>query len=132
MILFEGKYSWPGERKTYSKPVSWWPGCYWLKIIDLSIALPSIYHLKPYLCLIADMGEGVGIGSKFQNLAESICEKFSLEIKRVLWVEYSPQYGKGMKVATLKPETVIGGRTLYSVTWRPVMPNEMEMISGYV
>ena len=37
-----------------------------------------------------------------------------------------------MKVAVFKPITRIGNETIYSVKWRPIMPNEMELIKSYL
>jgi hypothetical protein len=132
MIIYNGKYNWSGKKRSNSKPITWWPGSYRLTIIDISKHRPGVYDLKPVVVLISDTGEGYSVTNHFQNLAKSICKDFNLNISRTLWIEYLPKESSHMEVAVFKPITKIGRETLYSVKWRPIMPNEMELIQSYL
>ncbi len=101
-----------------------------MTIIDTSKHQPGVYNLKPVIVLISDTGEGYSAINHFQNLAKSICRDFNLDISRTLWIEYLPQEPAHMEVAVFKPITKIGSETLYSVKWRPIMTNEMELIKS--
>ncbi|MBL0700649.1 MAG: hypothetical protein JJV92_07200 [Desulfosarcina sp.] len=132
MIIYNGKYNWSGKKRSNFKPITWWPGSYRLTIIDISKNRPGVYILKPVIALISDTGEGYSAINYFQNLAKSICRDFNLDISRTLWIEYLPKKSDHMKVAVFKPITRIGNETIYSVKWRPIMPNEMELIKSYL
>ena len=132
MIIYNGKYNWSGKKKSNFKPITWWPGSYWLTVIDISKNRPGVYILKPLIVLISDTGEGYSARNHFQNLAKSICRDFNLDISRTLWIEYLPKESVNMEVAVFKPLTRIGNETLYSVKWRPIMSNEIEVIKGYL
>ena len=138
MIIYNGRYNWSGTTKSSSRPITWWPGSYWLTIIDLSKKRAGVYLLKPVIVLISDTGEGYSARNHFQNLAKSLCRDFNLDIFRTLWVEYLPKGSPPLEVAAFKRLTKIGNDTIYSVKWRPIMPNEIEELkicapeSGYV
>ncbi|MCD6273032.1 MAG: hypothetical protein J7K30_09340 [Deltaproteobacteria bacterium] len=132
MIIYNGKYNWSGKKTNNSKPITWWPGSYRLTIIDISKHRPGVYNLKPVIVLISNTGEGYSAINYFQNLAKSICRDFNLDISRTLWIEYLPKESAHMEVAVFKPITRIGSETIYSVKWRPIMPNEMELIKSYL
>ena len=130
MIIYNGRYNWSGTTKSSSRPITWWPGSYWLTIIDLSKKRAGVYLLKPVIVLISDTGEGYSARNHFQNLAKSLCRDFNLDIFRTLWVEYLPKGSPPLEVAAFKRLTKIGNDTIYSVKWRPIMPNEMELIKN--
>ena len=131
MIIYNEKYNWSGKRKNTFRPITWWPGSYWLTIIDTSKGRPGVYSIKPVIALLSDTGERYSAKNHFQNLAKSVCRDFNLDISKVLWIEYqsSPSTGQvKMAVAMFKPLTRIGRETIYSVKWRPVRPNEIKEI----
>lgn len=131
MIIYDGKYNWQGKKRFHFKPVSWWPGSYHLTIIDLSKSMPDVYLMKPYVVIVSNTGNGISSINCTDNFAKSVCRDFKLNIERVLWIEYHPKKPAHMDVATFKPVTTIGSETLYSVKWRSIMPNELEVIKGF-
>ncbi|MBL0717007.1 MAG: hypothetical protein JJV89_03055 [Desulfosarcina sp.] len=133
MIIYNEKYNWSGKKNTF-RPITWWPGSYWLTIIDTSKGSPRVYSIKPIIVLLSDTGEGYSAKNYFQNLAKSVSMDFNLNISKVLWIEYhSPLSTEPaqMEVAMFKPLTKIGNETFYSVTWRPVRPNEIEELKKF-
>ena len=131
MILFDGIYSWSGTTHSGARPVSWWPGSYRVKIVDLSDTTPAgVFHMKPVICLFADTGKGFNVRNHFQYFAQSLCREFDLRLNKVLWVEYFPE-GRTMDVATLKEGSMVGKERLYTVQWRPVREDEAVLIGSH-
>ena len=87
MILFKGRYSWDGTKKDGRFPITWFPGAYDLKIFNLAGRNSGILHLKPYMCIYSETGDGQSISVNPEKFAKEICHKFSLDIEKVLWVE---------------------------------------------
>ncbi len=87
MILFNGRYSWDGTKKDGRFPITWFPGAYDLKIFDRTNEKSGIKHLKPYICVYSETGEGQSISVNPEKFAKEICYEFSLDIEKVLWVE---------------------------------------------
>jgi len=132
MILYDGIYSWSGKTSTGKRPVSWWPGSYRVKVVDLSDTTPDgVYHIKPMICLFADTGKGFNVRNHFQYFAQSICQEFGLRLKKVLWVEYYPE-GPAMDVATLNEGAMVGKERLYTVHWRPIHEDETLLIEPHI
>ena len=132
MIIYDGKYSWSGKKKDGLRPISWWPGDYRLKIIDLSKDRSDVYIIKPVIIMVSDTGKGFSVKNHFQNLAKNICRDFNFDISRVLWIDYYTKPIPYMEVAMFKPLTKIGSEIIYSVKWRPIMLNELEVIKNFV
>lgn len=87
MAIFNGRYRWDGTKKDNFDPVAWYPGSYDLKILDCSGREGKVKHLKTSICLYARTGEGQSISANPEKFAKRICNDFSLDIDRVLWVE---------------------------------------------
>ncbi len=129
MILFEGIYSWDGKRKGAELPVSWWPGSYKIKIIDLKAKFPGVILLKPYLCIFSCEGTEFSVKDKFHNLALKICKKYKIDPEKIMWVEkHSGDNNKTTDVAIVESYTKIGKEKIYKTTWRQVRPNEENYI----
>jgi hypothetical protein len=56
--------------------------------------------------------------------AGEISRKYQLDPAKVLWINL----GDPVRVALLKPERKLSDETFYSISWRPVRPNEMAAI----
>ncbi|WP_300674232.1 hypothetical protein [Desulfoluna sp.] len=131
MILFDGIYSWSGKTSTGKRPVSWWPGSYRVKIVDISDTTPQgVFHMKPVICLFADTGKGFNVRNHFQYFAQSLCQEFGMALTKVLWVEFFAE-ARAMEVATLKEGTMVGREMLYTVDWRLVHEDESALIETH-
>lgn len=131
MIIYDGKYDWSGKKKNHYRPISWWPGFYNIKIIDLSMHNPKIRMIKPVIIVASDTGKGFSAKNYFQNFAKNICRDFGLDFDKILWIVYYPKEPAYMEVAMFEKVTTIGGDNLYSVTWRSIIPNEIEVIKPF-
>lgn len=131
MVIFDGEYKWEGKKIQQKRPISWWSSSYWLKIIDVSDRSPDVFFIKPYICILSNRGKEASVKNCIQNLAKSVCLDFNLSINKVTWIEYFSGYPESMDVAMFKSITTIASETLYSVTWRSIMPNELEFIRPF-
>lgn len=133
MILYEGKYSWDGTKTDDEPPVSWWPGSYNIKIIDLRASNPGVIHLKPYLCLFSEENSQYSVKERFHNLAVKICKKYDLDPEKVMWIEsFSDGMTKLSDIAVIEKITTIGNEIIYKTNWRQVRPNEEAFIARAV
>ena len=129
MVIYEGLFEWDGKKRSERFPISWWPGSYRIKIIDLSDRTPGAIMIRPYLCILSDTGEGFSIKNTFERFALSVCDKFDLDVEKVLWVE-EKSINENMGAAMVKAVMKIGDKPIYETTWRPIRPNEMELVES--
>jgi len=87
MAIFNGRYCWDGTKTDDLDPIAWYPGSYDIKILDLSGTGGKVRHFKTSICLYARTGEGQSISANPEKFAKRICNDFSLDFDRVLWVE---------------------------------------------
>lgn len=87
MAIFNGRYRWDGTKKDDLDPIAWYPGSYDVKILERSGSTDKVQHFKTAICLYARTGEGQSISANPEKFAKRICNDFSLDIDRVLWVE---------------------------------------------
>ncbi len=87
MAIFNGRYRWDGTKQDDLDPIAWYPGSYDVKILDCSGKESKVSHFKTSICLYARTGEGQSISANPEKFAKRICNDFSLNIDRVLWVE---------------------------------------------
>ncbi len=131
MIIFDGKYSWDGTKRGSSKPVSWWPGAYWLKIIDLSQNRGNLLMLKPILVFAAETENGHCVRNRYQDLVKNVCRDFNLKLEKILWITYNVNSPQEIETALFELVTYLGSEVFFSVRWRPVLPNEQMVIMPY-
>ncbi len=133
MILFDGEYKWDGKKEDDHKPVSWWPGSYRLKIVDVSKARPDIHTLKPYIVFSGQTMDGFTVAGRYQDLVKSVCKKFDLELEKLLWISYKTKGDGKLKVAVFKNINRISPDVLlFYVEWRPLLENEYKEIEAYL
>lgn len=132
MIIFDGTYKWSGKRETEGRPVSWWPSAYRLKIIDTSRRQANVIAMRPLLILITDTGKGGSAVNYAQELAKSVCRDFDLDIDKVRLIEYADTNPEKSRVAILTLVTTLGRENLYTVDWRDIQTNELELLKTYL
>ncbi len=131
MIVFDGKYSWNGTKRGSSKPVSWWPGAYWLKIINLSQSYGNIHMLKPIIIFAAETDNGHCVRHRYQDLVKNVCRDFKLQLEKLLWIAYNVNSPNQIETAAFELITRLGSEVFFSVRWRPILPNEQIAIKPY-
>ena len=127
MPIFDGRYSWDGKKDNNKDPISWFPGAYDLKIVNLS-SKTTITHIKPYLCVFTNTGRGYSVSANPEKFAKRICEDFSLDIEKVLWVEQIEIDSGKYEIITFKMRGQLGENTFYTMEKRKPMPNELSFI----
>jgi hypothetical protein len=87
MTIFNGKYSWDGTKKNKREPIAWFPGSYDLKIFSIGDDKGGVKHLKQYACIYSKTGDGLSISENPEKFARQVCDDFSLDLEKGLWVE---------------------------------------------
>jgi hypothetical protein len=128
VILHDFTYEWDGKSDSGKKPISWWPGCYQVRIIRLGREEDPVKYLFPVAVVFKPVKTKAVMNTSLENymhyFAGEISRQYRLEPDKVLWI----QLGDPVRVARLKPERKLSDETFYSVSWRPVRPNEMAAI----
>jgi hypothetical protein len=131
LILFDGTYrlerredkSSNGDRKR---------ACSWrLRLFDFSISHPDVKHLRPYAVVATQTGEGIFKTTCAESLGKRICRDFNLEIDGILWIEHYPDE-PALYVAMFKPTSYFDNEIFYSIDWRPIRPNELQLIQPFI
>ncbi|HSL60727.1 MAG TPA: hypothetical protein VK885_03005 [Desulfotignum sp.] len=129
MILHDFTYEWDGKSRSGKKPVSWWPGCYRVRIIQLENRNSGIKHLFPVAVVFKPLKTGAVMNTSLENylhnFAEKISAQYGLDMTRVLWIKL----GDPLRAGMLKPERKLSDETFYTISWRPVRPNELAAIA---
>lgn len=130
MKLFDGKYSWDGKRHDTMEPVTWFPGAYNIKIFDLASKTEQIQHLKPFLCIYSETGEGMSISNNPVKFAQHICKDFSLDLEKVLWVEELVEHSGEFEVITFVRSGRLADNYFYRVQKRSPLQGEKKIIES--
>jgi len=132
MILHDFIYEWDGKSEKGEKPVSWWPGSYRVKIVQFASDNKNISYLVPYAVILKNArintSMNTSIRNYIHNFARKISKKYNLDLEKTLWVELDDQ----IKVVRLQPDPKVIPATIYSISWRSIHPNELEMIEPYL
>lgn len=132
MVLHDFIYKWDGKSRDGEKPVSWWPGSYHVKIIQLAADDSDICYLFPVAVILknAKLEEpmNTSLRNYIHNFAQKISDEYDLEIQKTLWIEVDDT----IRVASLNPDRKLVPELLYSIVWRPIRPNEQAMIEPYL
>jgi len=62
------------------------------------------------------------------NFAKKISKEYKLNINKTLWIELDDK----IRVAHLNPDQKVVPEILYSISWRSIRPNELELIKPYI
>ena len=128
MNIYNGVYSWDGKRHGQREPIAWFPGAYRLQIFDLAQQQKRVSLLKPYLCIFSETGSGHCISAQPEKFVRQICEDFSLEIERVLWVEDIAAQPQRYEVVVFSQTSTMGNVVFYHVSRRPPTDAELRLI----
>lgn len=132
MITHDFIYEWDGKSKDGEKPVSWWPGAYHVRIVQLASESKDISYLVPTAVILKNARINPDMNCSLRNyihtFAEKISRQYQLEMEKTLWVELEDT----MRVTRLKPDPKLSSAILFDVVWREIRPNELEMIEPFL
>lgn len=128
MAIFQGRYSWDGTKSNDKDPISWFPGAYDLKIINLGSLSETIEYLRPYICIFTNTGKGYSVSANPEKFAKRICEDFGLNMEKVLWVEQVEPGKSEFEIITFRKKGQLGEHIFYSMAKRKPMPNELQLL----
>ncbi|NOR24344.1 MAG: hypothetical protein GQ542_08105 [Desulforhopalus sp.] len=128
MAIFNGRYRWDGTKRGEYEPIAWSPGAYDLKIFKCSSSSEKVQHLKPFICIYAPTGEGQSISANPEKFAKQICNDFSLDLERVLWIEDLLTEENRYEVIMFTRSAKIGKTTFYRTDKRMALEREVLMI----
>ncbi|WP_299977005.1 hypothetical protein [Desulfobacula sp.] len=132
MILHDFIYAWDGKSTSGEKPISWWPGSYHVKIVKLATDKKNISYLIPIAVILKNAGARATMNTSLRHyihtFAQKISKEYDIDIENTLWIELDDT----IRVTRLHPDTKLLSATLYSISWRPIRPNELAMIKPYI
>lgn len=132
MILHDFVYEWDGKARDGEKPVTWWPGAYHVRIVDLKGDRQNLCFLFPTAVILKNARTQKVMNTSLKNyihsFAKKIAAKYGIEISKTMWVELDDH----IRVAFLKPDPRPVPETTHSASWRELRPGELEMIKPYL
>jgi hypothetical protein len=133
MVLHDFIYEWDGKSHDGEKPISWWPGSYHVKIVELASDKGNVSYLIPVAVILKNARINPTMNTSLKNyihtFAHKISKQYDLDLGKTLWVELD----KTIEVTRLStPESDKLPATLFTISWRPVRPNELAMIQPYL
>ncbi|MCK5686533.1 hypothetical protein KAJ27_20525 [bacterium] len=132
MILHDFIYEWDGTTITNERPISWWPGSYRVKIVQLGTDKENIQYLFNTAVILKNAKTqktmNTSLKNYIHNFAKKIAKEYNLDISKTMWVEVDDK----IRVASLIPDQKIVPEILYSISWRPIRPNELETLQPYI
>lgn len=133
MAIFNGRYRWDGTKRDNQDPIAWSPGAYDIKIFKLgSSSSGKIEHLKSHLCVYARTGEGHSISANPEKFAKTICNDFSLELERVLWIEDHLTQKDRYEVVVFTRSGKVGKENFYKIEKRHPLEREDRLIQEQI
>ena len=132
MVLHDFIYEWDGKSRNGEKPISWWPGSYHVRIVQLASDSEDIRHLFTTAVILKnakiEKQMNTSLRNYIHNFAQILSREYSLDIQKTLWIELDDK----IRVAGLNADQKLEAEMLYTVSWRPIRPNELAMIEPYI
>ncbi|MFH2093302.1 MAG: hypothetical protein ABIJ31_13150 [Pseudomonadota bacterium] len=132
MVIHDFIYEWDGKSVGGEKPVAWWPGAYHVKIVKLALDNDDISYLIPTAVILKNARTNPEMNTSLKNYIHSFAQKISktygLNMERTLWIELDTP----IRVTRLIPDPGVVVATMYTISWRDIRPNELEMIQPYL
>lgn len=124
MTIFNGVYRWSGTKQGGRDPIAWSPGAYDVKIYQRKASSEKVELLKPVVCVYGKTGEGHSISAKPEKFAKQLCEEFSLDMERVIWVEDLLTDGSRYEIITFHKPVKVGDTVFYRTDKRKATQKE--------
>ena len=132
MIVYDGTYRLQPDTERGLKPGST-RICTWrVRIVNLTTGQPAVQHLKPTIVVANQTGLATSLISCAEAVGKKISLDFNLNIKKVLWIEPLPSKPGQLCAAVFTPKAASGPDINYSIKWRPIRPNELNLIKPVI
>ncbi|MFH2060183.1 MAG: hypothetical protein ABIJ59_14935 [Pseudomonadota bacterium] len=132
MVIHDFIYEWNGKSKDGEKPVSWWPGAYHVKIVKLALETNDISYLIPTAVILKNARTNPEMNTSLKNyihtFAQKVSKAYGLNMEKTLWIELADT----IRVTRLIPDPNVVAATMFTISWRDIRPNELEMIQPYI
>ena len=132
MIVYDGTYRWQPDSHNRLTPRAQWPSAWRIRIINLALSQPDVQHLKPTIIIANQSGSAFSLTSCAESIGKKISRDFDLNVPQVLWIEHFPNKPEQWLAATFKPKSGNGPNQDYSIQWRPIRPNEIDVIKPFI
>jgi hypothetical protein len=132
MIIYDGIYRMPDETTQGFQPRSQWAYAWQVRIINLNLSQTTVEHLRSRIVVVNQTGSKTCLTSCTESIGKKISRDFDLDVSRVLWVEHFPNNQKQWLVAAFKPKSSFGPDFTYHIQWRPIRPNEIDLIKPFI
>ena len=132
MIVYDGTYRFQPEPEAPSLPRRQWACAWQIRIINLDLSQPDVRHLKPVIVVANQSGVPASLTSCAESIGKNISHDFNLDISRFLWIELFPGNLKKWFVAAFKPQSSFGPDISYHIDWRPIRPNEIDILQPFL
>ena len=131
MIVYDGTYRLQPDAGRGTKPRTRWKCAWRIRIIDLSAGEPTVRHLKPTIVVANQTGSATSLSSCAEAVGRKISRDFNLDVKKVLWIEHMPSSPGQWHAAVFRQRAGFGPDISYSIQWRPLRPNEDDLIKRF-
>ena len=132
MIVYDGIYRLPTGMDQGFKPRAQWEYALQVRIVNLGLVPSAVEHLKSMIVVANQSGSKPCLTSCAESIGKKISRDFNLDVSRVLWVEHFPNNLKQWYVAAFKPKSSFGPDINYHIQWRPIRPNEIDIIKPFI
>jgi hypothetical protein len=132
MIVYDGTYRLQPDADRGLKPKIKWD-CVWrVRIINLAVSQPNVQHLKSTIVIANQTGLATSLTSCAEAVGKKISLDFKLDINKVLWIEHIPTKPGQWCAAAFTPQAAFGPDKNYSIKWRPIRPDETNLIKPFI
>ena len=132
MIVYDGTYRLEPDPIGQPKPESRWVCAWRVRMINLAESQPAVRHLKPTIVIATPAGSANGLTTCAEGVGKYISMDFKLDVKQVLWFEQVPSKSGRWHAAVFRPQDSSEPDFNYNIQWRPVTPNEVDLIKSLV
>jgi hypothetical protein len=132
MILHDFVYEWDGKSRSGKTPITWWPGAYRVRIVQLGDEKKGIRYIFPTAVFLKSIKTkavmNTSLKNYIHNFADRLSREYDLDTHKTMWVEL----GEEVKIAHLNPDRKLSDKTLFSFSWRAARPNELKMFAPFI
>lgn len=135
-IIYDGIHKWDGWGGTFRLG----SGKCRLRLLNLkSDTAKGLIFLKPMIAVVSDVPESrLSVRSCTAHIAASIAEKFNIDVRRFMYVEYYPESNYGPQKERRQParydvaEFTWHTESAPEVKWHPLKEDLLELIETYM